>query len=157
MRYFSGLIFLAIMAYLGWPYYHVYQLNEAVGGNDKKALNELVDFVAVNDVYKKDLEWKAKNTVGAPGNSWLPEALREKAQGAAAFFGELTAEAVEIDASEMLERFHKMDGSVWKNLTFAFFESPTRFTVRLGKLGRNPIHIQMTLQDWYWRVTAVYL
>ncbi len=157
MKYFGGLIFLAVMTYLGWPYYHVYQLNEAVAGNDKAALKELVDFGEVNDVYKKDLEWKAKNTVGAPGNSLLPEAVREKAQEAAAFLGNLTADTVEIDASDMFERFHKMEGSVWKNLTFAFFESPTRFTIRLGKLGRNPVHIQMTLQDWYWRVTAVYL
>ncbi|MDM8559513.1 DUF2939 domain-containing protein [Candidatus Parabeggiatoa sp. HSG14] len=156
MRYFSGLIFLAIMAYLGWPYVHIYHLNNAVKSNDKTAIEKLVDFEEVNKIHKETLEWKVKNSVGSKGNSLLPESIRESAEAITGAVGNLAAKTVVIDANEIVERLRHFEGSLWEQLTFAFFESPTRFTVRLGKLGRNPIHVQMTMQDWSWRVTAIY-
>ncbi len=142
MRYFSFLIFLAIMGYLVWPYVHLYQLNDAVNNNDKAAVEKLVDFGEVNKVHKENLKWKSEQMAGG----LLPGMIQKGAEMMAG----------EIDANEMVKRLRAMEGSPWDQTSFAFFESPTRFTIRLGKLGRNPIHVQMTLQDWYWRITAIY-
>ncbi len=145
MRYFSFLIFLAIMAYLVWPYVHLYQLNDAVNNNDKVAVENLVDFAEVNKVHKENLKWKSEQMAGGflPG---MPDMLKKGAEMMAG----------DIDADEMLKRLQAIEGEPWAATSFAFFESPTRFTIRLGELGRDPIHVQMTLQDWYWRITAIY-
>jgi hypothetical protein len=157
MRFIQGLIFLAILAYVGWPYFHLFQLASAIATNDQKMIEELVDFEQVNKIHKENLKWKMDNTVGpAEGTDFLPESMREGAEAVLGAFGDMAADATKIDASWMLKRLRQIEGSLWENLTFAFFESPTRFTIRLGQLGRNPIHIQMNLQDWYWRITAVY-
>jgi len=145
MRYFSFLIFLAIMAYLVWPYVHLYQLNDAVNNNDKAAIENLVDFAEVNKVHKENLKWKSEQMAGGVAK----DLIQKGAEFAEMFTGE-------IDANEMVKRLRAMEGSPWDQTSFAFFESPTRFTIRLGKLGQNPIHVQMTLQDWYWRITAIY-
>ncbi len=156
MKHFSGLIFLAIMTYLIWPYIHLYQLNNAVEKKDRAAFEELIDFDTVNKVYQENLKWKSEQMIEPQGGSLLPESMREKAQAIAGAIGNFAAETLEIDTNGILEILSKDKRTVWKQTTFAFFESPTRFSIRLGKLGRNPVHVQMTLQDWSWRVTAIY-
>ena len=155
MKYFSGLIFLAIMAFLIWPYYHLYEINHAITSNNKATLDKLVDFEQVNQTYKEDLKWRSEHTIAAEG-SVLPDTMRQSAQALMGTIGGIAAETTRLDANWLVERLRKLEGSPLEQVNFAFFESPTRFTIRLGKLGRNPIHIQMTMRDWYWYVTAVY-
>jgi len=156
MKHFSGLIFFAIMGFLLWPYIHLFQLNSAVEKNDRIAFEELVDFDALNKTYQENLKWKSEHIIEPQGSGLFPESMRERAQAIAGAIGNFAAETLEIDTSQILEILRKKKGTVWEQTTFAFFESPTRFTIRLGELGRNPVHVQMTLQDWYWRVTAIY-
>jgi len=155
MKYLSRLLFLLVIVYLGWPYFHLYQLHRAVINNDSAAIENLVDLKKVNQVFKENLEWQMNHAVNSQGNLF-PEVVRQSAQTIIGTLGNLAAETVAIDAQNLLKRLHKINGSLWEKTTFAFFESPTRFTIRLGELGHNPIHIQMTLQDWSWRVTAIY-
>lgn len=155
MKYLSSLLFLLVIGYLAWPYFHLYQLHRAVINNDSTAIEKLVDLEKVNQVFKDNLKWQMNNTVNTSGGLF-PEKIRQGAQTLLGTFGNLAAEAVVVDAQSLLERLRKINGSLWEQTTFAFFESPTRFTIRLGQLGRNPIHIQMTLQDWSWRVIAIY-
>ena len=155
MKYLSGLFSLLVIVYLGWPYVHLYQLHRAVINNDSAAIEDLVDLKKVNQVFKENLEWQMNHAVNSQSHLF-PEVIRQGAQTIIGTLGNLAAETVVIDAQGLLERLHKINGSLWEKTTFAFFESPTRFKIRLGQLGRNPIHIQMTLQDWSWRVTAIY-
>ena len=155
IKYLSRLLFLLVIGYLAWPYFHLYQLHRAVINNDSAAIKKLVDLEKVNQVFKDNLKWQMNHTVNT-SSSLFPEAVKQGAQTLMGTLGNLAAEAVVIDAQSLLDRLHKINGSLWEKTTFAFFESPTRFTIRLGQLGRNPIHIQMTLQDWSWRVTAIY-
>ncbi|RKZ76322.1 MAG: hypothetical protein DRQ57_04210 [Gammaproteobacteria bacterium] len=148
MKYLSGLIFLAIVAYFALPYYHLYQIDNAVVNNNHAALEELIDIEEVRKVHKENVEWQINNT-GPQG--MVADAMRKGVK----VLGDTAVDAV-IDVNWILTRLHKTQGSLWQQLTFAFFESPTRFTIRLGQLGQDPVHIQMTMQDWYWRVTAVY-
>jgi hypothetical protein len=50
----------------------------------------------------------------------------------------------------------KESASLRDSINFAIFESPTRFLVRLGNLGENPVHFYLTLTDWDWRLTGIY-
>jgi len=150
MKFLSGLIFLAIVAFLVWPYYHLYQLNNAVVSNNHAGFEKLIDIDAVRKVHQENIEWKINNTGGMQGNV-IADTIREGVKA----LGNTAVDTV-IDTNWMLARLHKTPGSLWEQLTFAFFESPTRFMVRLGKLGQEPIYVQMTMQDWYWRVTAIY-
>jgi hypothetical protein len=155
MRYFTSLLFFVVVIYVAWPYYHIYKLNNAVKNNDPAAVEKMVDFEQVNKVFQENMKWKADNMTETPVDM-LPESLREQAKALVGALGNAAADASAVDAKWMLDRFHQMQGSLQDQVTFAFFESPTRFIIRLGQLGRNPLHIEMTLQDWVWRVTAIY-
>ncbi len=149
MKHLSGLIFLAFIVYLGWPYVHVYQLNNAVVKHDKATFERLVDIEAIRKTYKENLEWRI-NQIGGSQKNILSDMMR---QGAKALGGFATDTVIETDS--VLKVLRELT-PLWERLTFAFFESPTRFIIRFGELGHNPIHIQLTLQDWNWRVTAIY-
>ncbi|MBE9563444.1 MAG: DUF2939 domain-containing protein [Proteobacteria bacterium] len=155
MRLFSSLIFFAFVAFIAWPYVHIYQISVAVMNNDQSALEELVDFESVNKIHKQNIEWKVNNTVGDKG-SLLPESMRGGAEAIAGALGNLAADTTKIDTKKFVEQLHAIEGSPWEQLKFAFFESPNSFIIRFGLLGRNPIHIRMTMQGWNWRVTAIY-
>jgi len=156
MKYFTSLLFFVVVAYIGWPYYHIYQLSNAVKNNDPAAVEKLVDFEEVNKVLQENQQWKVENNISQNPVDMLPEGLREQAQALVGVLGGKNAEVSNIDPNSMLERFRQMQGVLWNQVTFAFFESPTRFMIRLGQLGRQPVHVEMTLQDWVWRVTAIY-
>jgi len=148
MKYFSGLIFLAIITYFVWPYVHLYQLSNAVANNDQVAFNQLLDIETIRQNHKKNLEWKINHL--APQQNPLSGMMREGAK----IFGDTAVDTM-IDANWILERLRQI-GPLWDKVTFAFFESPTRFTIRLGELWQAPIQVEMTMQDWNWRVTAIY-
>ncbi len=155
MKFFSSLLSFAFAAFIAWPYVHIYQLSTAITNNDQPALEKLIDFESVNKVYKQNIEWKVNNTVGGSSNL-LPESMRGSAEALAGALGNLAAETTEINPKNLIEQLRIIDGSPWEQMTFAFFESPNSFIIRLGQLGHNPIHIRMTMQDWYWRLTAIY-
>ncbi len=155
MRFLSSLIFFAFVAFIAWPYVHIYQISSAIMNNDQTALEQLVDFESVNKIHKQNIEWKVNNTVGKSGGL-LPDSMRGSAEALAGALGNIAAETTTIDAKNIMEQLRTIEGSPWDQLTFAFFESPTGFIIRLGDLGRNPVHIRMMMQGWYWKVTAIY-
>ncbi|MFK5968533.1 MAG: DUF2939 domain-containing protein [Candidatus Marithrix sp.] len=155
MKFFSSLLSFAFAAFIAWPYVHVYQLSTAITNNDQPTVEKLIDFESVNKAHKENIEWKVNNTVGNT-SSLLPESMRGSAEALAGALGNLAAKTTEINTKNLMEQLRIIEGSPWEQMTFAFFESPNSFIIRLGQLGRNPIHIRMTMQDWYWRVTAIY-
>lgn len=162
MKYLSSLLLLIVLTFLALPYVRLYQLDDALVSNDANSLNKLVDLESVRTVYKKNLEYKLGKMTGdvaavLPANNGLIEFMR----GGAKALGEKTLNEV-LDMNWVRTKLHPQlsnpneNNSIWQRMSFAFFESPTRFTVRIGELGQNPVHLRLTLQDWYWRVTAIY-
>jgi hypothetical protein len=151
MKYINFIIFLAIIAYVGSPYYNLYKLNEAVNYNNKAAFAELIDIEAVRKVEKDNIAWKTKQIVPQQGQGNI---ISEMARQSAQMLGNTAVDTM-IDANSMLALLRK-NSPLWDKLSYAFFESPTRFIIRIGELGRQPIFVQMTLQDWSWRITAIY-
>jgi len=143
-----------------WPYYVVYRLDSAVKNNDSATLTELVDLNAIREIHKESVQRNVNQLgdglsrqVGAEHNPVL-DTIRDGIIG----IGRSTVDKT-IDVNwvrSCLANKSQDKSSLWQAVSFAFYESPTRFTVRIGKLGQSPTHVQMTLQDWSWRVAAIY-
>lgn len=150
MKYISGLLFLIVMSYLAWPYVHVYQLDKAINAQDQAALTRLIDLTAVRKTYKENLAWRTQRYTTS---DHLASGLIRQGVDV---LGHMAVDTV-VDIPWIIEQLQHVEGSLWTQVSFAFFESPIRFTIRVGELGHAPAHVQMTLQDWVWRVTAIYL
>jgi len=55
MRIFGYLVLLALIAFVAWPYYEMFRLDDALGDNDMQALGQLVDLPAIRRNYKERL------------------------------------------------------------------------------------------------------
>lgn len=151
MKYIGFLFFLLVISVIAWPYAGLYQLSEALANNDQAALAKLVDLDAVRTNYKHSLDSKVKSTVGSSDDP-LTNMVRE---GARMLGG--TAVDISVDMTWVKNALQgDRAGTLMNMMSFAFFESPTRFLVRNGELGQNPVHFYMTLHDWNWRLSAVY-
>ncbi len=163
MRIFRTLLFLLAFVYLASPYASLYWLSHTLAGNDPQALTQCVDMPAVQRVYQTSLNHVA-------GQYAAPLAQHLQQSGAWPPLGALALNGVEALGKTMAEQTispqwvaqtlqpqrNGLRQDLFTAFTFAFFETPTRFLVRVGRLGENPVHFYLTLQDWRWRVTAIY-
>jgi hypothetical protein len=145
-------MFLVIVTYIGSPYYSLYQLNSVINNNNKIAFQKMIDIETVRKVHKDNFEWKTKQIV--PSQQGQSNIISEMARESAQMLGNATVDTM-INVDSMLALLRQA-APLRDKLSNAFFESPTRFIVRIGELGRQPIFIKMTLQDWSWRITAIY-
>ena len=153
MKYISGFVFLIVIIFLSWPYIHVYQLNSAVNAKDQASLATLVDIETIQANQKENLQQGVTSTVqNTVGNNALTNII---AEGANALSNAAVNTLIDINwVQTQLDT--KAQGDFWDKVTYAFFESPTRFIIRLGELGQNPLFVEMTLQGWSWKVTGIH-
>ncbi len=156
MRLIYFLMFLGVLAYLGYPYVNLYRLDRALMQNNQAALNELVDVGALRAQHKAKFEKQVQRSIG-PQQGPISDLVRDGAR----WYGVQTADGIDLDWVRQRLRRGRASApdaypSIITDTTFAFFEWPTRFLIRLGDLGDNPIHVRMSLEDWRWRVTGIY-
>ncbi len=149
MKYLNALVFIIFITFILSPYFSLYKLQAAVTKNDKVAFEELIDIESIRKIDKENIAWQIKHNVGSQTDI-MSEFMRQGAQ----VFGNAAVDTI-IDSNGIFTRLRQI-APLWEQVTFAFFESPTRFMIRMGQFGHNPLHIQMTLQDWTWRITAIY-
>ncbi|ALG66714.1 DUF2939 domain-containing protein [Beggiatoa leptomitoformis] len=157
MRFLSFLFFLAVVAFVGMPYYTVYKLDNALTANSQTDLSNMVDLEAVKKTYQQTattslgIEKLANQSIetGSPLGNLVVEQLKQLGQNA-------LQETVDLNwvRNHLLEA--TTNQKIMSTMNFAFFESPTRFVVRIRELGNNPVFVVMTLQDWSWRITGLY-
>lgn len=159
MRYLSFLFFLVFIAYLAWPYYSIYRLDNALKQNDRTTLTELVDLASIRDIYKETVKRNLSHlqrfghTMGVEANPFLDTIN----QGIVGIGQSAVDKTVDLEwVKKCLVAKAPDQSSFWQAVSFAFYESPTRFTLRVGELGHAPVYAQMTLQDWSWRLVGVY-
>jgi hypothetical protein len=149
---------LLIAAALLWPYYTLYRLDNALANFDQASLNKLVNLEAVRKVHKDSMGSVLDRALGPQAFGQLPmvDMLRKglNAAGDSAVDSSVDLQWIR-DTLYPPPTNHAKPGLLGA-LSFAFFESPTRFLVRLGELGTTHVHFYLTLEDWNWRVTAVY-
>ena len=78
MKYFAVTAFFGLLAYLAWPFYHVWQLNQAVVAGDRASLSRLVDLPRVKIEINKKLNKEVDSVVGEVSSSfvrWLQEGI----------------------------------------------------------------------------------
>ncbi len=154
MRYLSFLVFAAVLSALLWPYVTVYRLSNAISSGDMPALTQFLDMPAVQANYEKTTQASLPDLSQFNGNN---SALGNLVQNGLQQLNQTLVQHT-IDAqwvSSVLQP-KAQTANVFERFSFGFFESPTRFMVRLGELGQNPTHFYMTWQDWQWRIVAVY-
>jgi hypothetical protein len=160
MRIFGYLVLLALIAFVAWPYYEMFRLDDALGDNDMQALGQLVDLPAIRRNYKERL---GKGLGLEPGRrdpnralAWLQQNLQRL--GDAALEKTITLEWVRDTLQDAAARVtDKKPPYFLAAVTFAFFESYDSFIIRLGVLGENATHVRMRLKDNSWHVTDIIL
>lgn len=156
MRFISALFSMAFFAFALSPYVNLYLLSKALESNDGAGMETYINLQAIRDNNKISIQQQAESLqkMVAPdsGNT---------------LFGSLVRDVSGIAVDNMLTMDSVREAlrppvpsneypSLFSNTSFAFFESPTRFQVRIGELGQGPTHFYMRLEDWTWRVYAIY-
>lgn len=141
-----------------WPYYTLYQLDNALANFDQAALAKLVNLEAVRTTHKNSMGDVLDRTLGPQAFGQLPmmDMLRKGLNSAGSSAVDSTVDMQWIRDTLYPPPVNHAKAGLLGALSFAFFESPTRFLVRLGELGKTHVHFYLTLEDWQWRVTAVY-
>jgi hypothetical protein len=158
VKYVAGLVLFTCLALLAWPYLYVYRLDAAIGARDLTALQRLVDLKAVRAQVKTDLDKEVDGTIGSDGGRvgrWLKQGI--KLVSDSAIDANIDMQWVMTSLSQRPTEPPQARTSLIGDVSYAFFEAPDRFIVRLGELGAGPVHVQMDLQeDRVWRVVAIY-
>ncbi len=155
MKTFFALVIVLLLAFVSWPYYQLWRLDQAVVANDRQALTELVNLVAVREQIKRRLNKEVDSAVGDVSNSfinWLQDGIHR--MGADAVDRLVTLDWVREQLLSKSAR--QVSAGFIDQISYAFFDRPERFLVRIGELGGEPVHFHLSLEDFRWRVTSLY-
>jgi hypothetical protein len=160
MRLLGYLFLIALLVFGAWPYYHLFQLDDALGRNDMNALGELIDVDAIRGSYRERIEKglgiQSLPRQQDPGSAlaWLQQNLQRL--GDAALEQTITLEWARDSLKEAAaQATDKQPPYFLAGVDFAFFESYDSFIVRLGELGVDATHVRMRLEGYRWRVTDI--
>jgi len=159
MRLLRYLILFALVAFIVWPYYHVFRIDYALGRDDMQSLEQLLDIPAIRRNYKERLEGGLGFPQPQGANNFLAR-LQENLWrlGDTALEQTITLPWARDTLKEAAAQATDQQSPYFMAaITFAFFESYDRFLIRLGELGKNATHVRMTLQDYTWQVTDIIL
>ncbi len=155
MKSFVAILILFLAAFVAWPYYHVWLLDQAVILNDRDELSGLVEMKSVRLQIKRRLNKEVDSTVGDVSNTfvdWLQDGIRR--MGTEAVDRLVTLEWVR---EQLLSKTGPQDPPGFLDqISYAFFDGPTGFLVRIGELGEDPVHFRLSLHAGAWRLTAMY-
>ncbi len=155
MKYVCAAVLLVLLGYGAWPYVYLYRLDRALMENDRQTLATLVDLDSIRATRNRLLNQKVEKTVGGEGQ------IQDMVRSSARWLGNAVEATIDLDWVRKTLRWREPEGedgypSIISHATFAFFDAPARFLVRIGPLGENPVHLRMALRDWDWRVTEIY-
>jgi hypothetical protein len=159
MKFVYSILFVALLGFLVWPYYRIYQIDDALGVEDLQALAPLVDLAAIRNGTVNQLEAKMVATTGQAEEGsildWVQDNLREFGVGAVDQMIDLewVRETLQRSARQAITEppYYFMRG-----IDYAFFDGFDSFLIRLGPIEQNPTHVRMRLQEGNWRITGIY-
>jgi hypothetical protein len=147
------------LGYFAYPYVTLYRLGSAIQSADAATLESLVDWPAVREGIKEDVcdlaaddpSDKAGGQLPAFGASFMrgiASSTIDRAVTPQALLAATTAEATTRPAPRGAD----------VHVRWAFFESPTTFSVSLQPPGQaEPVKLEMDLRHGEWRVRRVWL
>ena len=145
------------VGYLGYPYVTLYRLDVAVRENDASTLRSLVDWYAVREGLKEDICDMVLDTPAA-----APRANDELPPFGASFVRGMTANVVDQRVTPetlvSMSRSPVTKSQPAAHLTWAFFDSPTEFSVVVQTSeAAEPIRVMMELHGMTWQVRRVWV
>ena len=146
-------VLLLLYGWLFWPFLTLWQLDRALIRDDQASLARLVDLAAVRDAIRRSLNKDAGGTLGPFSDGfieWLQKSIRRR--GTSALEQEVTLAWVR---EQLLSRSPPGAG-LWPALSWAFFDNPLHFTLRLGGAAAAPVVVRMRFAGGGWRVSALY-
>jgi Protein of unknown function (DUF2939) len=153
--------FTASLAYLAYPYVTLYRLGTAVQTADAATLERLVDWHSVREGIKEDICDIVVDDAPAQPPGQLPAFGASFVRGIAAgtIDRQVTPQAiVAAPAGARPSEPASVPAISRVRLHWAFFESPTVFTVALqAKDMPEPIRMEMDLRHGSWQVRRVWL
>jgi len=139
--------------YLAWPYVSLWCLDQAVRNNDTAALAEHVDLDAVRGEIKKKLNKDADSAIGDMSDPFI----RWLQRGIQTMGGDALDQLVILPWVRARLRDHgNGEEGFLGQVSYAFFDAPDGFVVRIGPAANTPVHLRLTLRGTQWRVSAVY-
>jgi hypothetical protein len=155
-RVLGYLLLLAVLGYGLWPYYTVFQLDDAVREAEPGALAPFVDLDAIKANYAARIrmpvpEFEPRTGPGADQVVvWLRTNLPRL--GEAALDQAITLEWVQNSLREAAQRTTESRPALFIDaIDYAFFESWNRFMIRVGPLG-SETHVVLGLDGADWRI-----
>jgi len=150
------LLFLLLIVYIAWPYVAVYRLDRALAVNDRDELVKLIDVDAIRRQLRGRLDREIEGVAERYDNPIFRFLRGGAKELTSTTFEDIDYEWVREFVQETQRRSATQRRPVLGSFSFAFFESPRRFLIRVGEMGENPVHLRMTLQGWQWRVSALF-
>jgi hypothetical protein len=149
---------VAALGYLLWPYLALWGLSHAVADADPANLANRINLAAVRDEIRRKLNKDAQSdidTLSDPFLQWLGSGIHRLGTRA---LDEMITQAW---VQERLGVGAPHGQTLLSRVTYAFFDAPFGFAVRLGPGGaeaadQTQVHLRMTLEGFRWVVTAVY-
>ena len=159
MKIVYSLLFAALLAFLAWPYYRIYQIDDVLGHADPQELAPLVDLAAVRAGVAQQLDARMQSTTGQAAQGtlldWVQENLRKLGSDAAERMIDL-AWVSETLQSASRQAIAEPPYYLIKAIDYAFFDGFDSFLIRLGPIEQNPTHVRMQLRQGNWRITGIY-
>ncbi|MBS0642991.1 MAG: DUF2939 domain-containing protein [Proteobacteria bacterium] len=149
----------ASLVYLAYPYVTLYRLGTAVQTADARTLEKLVDWHSVREGIKEDIaDLVIDSGPAAPGK--LPAFGAGFVRGIASTAIDKAVTPQAIAAASTTPRAASSPATAMSGVrvNWAFFESPTSFTVELQPQAlQDPIRMQLDLRGASWQVRRVWL
>ena len=144
---------LAVLGFLAWPDVSLWRLSVAVTDPDSSALAPLVDLEAVRGEIRRKLNKTASSSIGKvsdPFIQWLDRGLQRLGSGALDQLVTLAWVRERLGANSPPRQ------GFLGQVSYAFFDSPGGFAVRIGGPGQAPVHLRLGLEGYKWMLVAVY-
>lgn len=158
MKTILAVLLAALLAFVAWPYYRLFQLDDALGNDNLPALAELMDLEAIRQHTQQRFNAGVKGlSAGAPQGevlNWLRGQIERL--GETALEQVINLEWVMTTLRQAATRHSNRPTPYFLSaVDFAFFESPSSFLIRIGRIEDHPTHVRMSLKDYRWRVTDI--
>jgi hypothetical protein len=178
-RYLIGAGVALVIAYIGYPYLTIWQLNQAVNAKYEATLESLVDWESLEYGLEQDLEGLFERP--DPTSNDPMDELAESLLGIfsdflvdpiVAFYASpeglaylLNTQVILEDPGEVLEEDFPAEDTWYDHIAFAFFQSPAEFRVTVrypeargkGRSEDEPMVLVFRLQHFKWQLTRVHL
>jgi len=159
MKFVITVLLAIVVAFISWPYYHLYKLDNALGSDNLHTLAPLVDLDQVREHLQARMDHSIKRLSGGkqPDDSLLGS-LQKKASELVGMAVDETVSLEQVrDGLRDAAREHtdKQPPYLIAAVDFAFFESLDRFQARLGSIDQDPVYILFSLQGGRWMVTDI--